>query len=310
MHGHGFDASLDLYRKTIKRIRPLHLAVHRLMTHGVIPALERLKGFQTIPDDPFWFRLNLVTGRHEFETVQVVERLLRPGMTVLDIGAHAGYYARRCAEWVGPGGRVFAFEPHPRTFEVLRRNVARLGNVTPVRAAVAEREGVAELYDYLIMSASGSLHYDRDLLELQKARVGDADIAPRIRTDFPVETFTVRTVKVDGYLAGQGVARVDVVKMDIEGAEMHALRGMPATIAGSPGLALVMEYNPKALKAFGFEPEAALAETLGMGFARVQAIEPGGRLVDLTHDAAAVAQLTARLLDDMGVMNLLFTRES
>lgn len=304
----GFDTSLNLYRKTVKRIRPLHVAIHWAMTHTVIPAMEKLKGFRTIPDDPFWFRLGLVTGRHEPETMAQIERLLKPGMTVLDIGAHVGYYAQQCAKLVGSAGRVVAFEPHPRTFEILCHNVARFGNVTPVQMAVAESAGTAELYDYLIMSASGSLHYDENMLDLQKSRVTDSDIAPRIRTDFPVETFTVQTVPVDTYLATQNIDRVDVVKMDIEGAEMTALRGMKATISNSPGMALIMEYNPQALKAFDFVPQAALDEVLAMGFTRMQTIEPGGQLIDLTHDTAAVDRLTAQLTAEMGVVNLLFTR--
>ena len=95
--------------------------------------------------------------------------------------------------------------------------------------------------------------------------------------------------------------------MDIEGAELAALRGMRRTIAESPGLALVMEYNPGALNAFGHEPAAALAEARQLGFGRVQAIEADGSLTDW-GDAALVERETARLLAGMGVVNLLFTK--
>jgi FkbM family methyltransferase len=303
-----FDLSIRLYRKTLKRFRPLHVAIHRLMTCAVIPLLEKRSGLLTMPDDPFWFRLELLTNRHESETLRQVRQLVKPGMIVLDVGAHVGYYTRHCAQLVGPEGRVIAFEPHPRTFKTLRRNVQQFPQVIPAPVAVAEAEGTAELYDYLMMSASGSLHYDETMLALQKAQLTDSDIAPRIATQFPVETYTVRTTPADDYLAGFGIDRVDVIKMDIEGAEMSALRGMQQTIARSPNLYLIMEYNPQALKAFGFEPETALAEVLGMGFARVEAIEPDGTLTDLTHDQSAIAGLTTRLMAHMGVKNLLFTR--
>jgi len=95
--------------------------------------------------------------------------------------------------------------------------------------------------------------------------------------------------------------------MDIEGAELAALRGMRRTIAASPGLALVMEYNPGALQAFGHEPAAALNEALALGFGRVQAIEADGALTDW-GDTALVERETARLLAGMGVVNLLFTK--
>jgi len=305
-----FDLSLNLYRKSLKRLRPAHLGVHRLMTHVVIPLLEKRKGFRTMPDDPFWFRLELLTNQHEAETVQQIDRLVRPGMTVLDVGAHVGYYSRRCARLVGESGRVIAFEPHPRTFRVLSHNVNGCGNVTSLQLALAETEGTAELHDYLIMSASGSLHYDQAMIELQRSQLTTSDVAPRIAHDFPVQTFTVRTMPADACLSEMGVERVDVVKMDIEGAEISALRGMRHTLVNSPGMALIMEYNPQALKAFGLQPEQALAEVLDLGFRQVQIIERDGRLRDMTGDEAALSRLTAQLMAEnhMDVVNLLFRR--
>jgi FkbM family methyltransferase len=307
-----FDSSLTFYRNTFKRVRPLHVAVHAVMSRAVIPLLERRQRFYTIVDDPFWFRLDLLTGRHESETTRQIDRLVKPGMTVLDIGAHVGYYSRRSAQLVGSGGRVFAFEPHPRTFETLVGNMRPYPNVTPVQAAVAESEGSAELYDYLMMSASGSLHYDESMRDLQKAQLTASDVAPRIATDFPVQTYSVRTLALDDYLAGEGVQRVDVVKMDIEGAEIGALRGMRGIIASSPGIALIMEYNPAALKGFNHDPQKALAEVLAMGFDTMQIIEADGSLRTLTDDDAAIgqaiSQMTIRLMDHMGVVNLLLTR--
>jgi len=309
-----FDSSLTLYRKTLKRVRPLHVAAHVVMSRAVIPLLERSQRFDTMPDDPFWFRLDLLTGRHEAETTQQIERLVKPGMTVLDIGAHVGYYSRRSARLVGDSGRVFAFEPHPRTFETLARNLRPYANVTPVQAAVAEREGTAELYDYLMMSASGSLNYDESMRDLQKAQLAAGDVAPRIATDFPMQTYTVRTLALDEYLANEGVERVDVVKMDIEGAEIGALRGMRQTIANSPGIALIMEYNPAALKSFDHDPQQALAEVLAMGFDSLQVIETDGSLRDLNSDGAAgdqtIGQMTTHLMEHMGVVNLLLTRHA
>jgi len=305
-----FDHSLNLYRKSLKRLRPAHLGVHRLMTHVVMPLLEKRKGFRTMPDDPFWFRLELLTNRHEAETVRQIDQLVQPGMTVLDVGAHVGYYARRCARLVGENGRVIAFEPHPRTFAVLSHNVKRCGNVIPLQVALAESEGTAELHDYLIMSASGSLHYDQAMIELQRSQLTTSDVAPRIAHNFPVQTFIVRTVPADACLLKLGVERVDVVKMDIEGAEISALRGMRQTLANSPGMALIMEYNPQALKAFGLQPELAVAEVLDLGFEQVQLIEGDGRLKELTRDEATIGRLTAQLMVDnqMDVVNLLFKR--
>lgn len=301
------DTSLWLYRKTVKRIRPAHSAMHRVMERLLLPALERSKDFQTIAEDPFWFRLELLTRQHERETRQLLARLAQPGMAALDVGAHVGYYTRLLAERTGAAGRVIAFEPHPRTHDVLKQNVRRLANVKTLQLAAAEGDGSAELFDYLMMSASGSLHYDAGLAHQQRAQMGAGDLTPRQEAGFEMQRYGVRTVAIDDCLAELGVARVDLVKMDIEGAELAALRGMKRTIAASPRLALVMEYNPAALAAFGHEPVAALREVRALGFDRVRAIEAGGRLRDW-GDAGLVAGETARLQAGMGVVNLLLER--
>ncbi len=303
------DISVNLYRKTLKRFRPAHVATHWLMNHGVIPLLEKSSGFHTMPDDPFWFRLELLTQRHELETMAQLDQLVQPGMTMLDVGAHVGYYSYRYAKVIGANGRIFAFEPHPRTFNMLCQNVSHLDNVQPVPAALAEKEGTAVLHDYLIMSASGSLHYDEDMVKLQQAQMSQADVAPRIGEEFTPQTFTVQTMRADAFLAEQGIDQVDIIKMDIEGAEIEALRGLRQTIARSPGLKLVMEYNPAALTAFGHDPVAALHEVLGLGFDQVQTIEPDGRLTNLLQAETAVSQLTEQLMTRMGVVNLLFSRK-
>jgi FkbM family methyltransferase len=229
-------------------------------------------------------------------------------MTMLDIGAHVGYYSRRYAKILGGNGRIFSFEPHPRTFATLKHNVAALPQVTAVQLALAEQEGTAELHDYLMMSASGSLHYDESMVELQKAQTHANDIAPRIGQTFAAQTFTVRTTPVDSFLASRGVSQVDLVKMDIEGAEIGALRGMQQTIANSPNLVLVMEYNPQALKAFGHDPVAALHEVQSFGFSKVEAIEADGRLTNLSHQPDHLQNLTAQLMQNMGVINLLLQK--
>lgn len=96
--------------------------------------------------------------------------------------------------------------------------------------------------------------------------------------------------------------------MDIEGAELGALRGMTRTIAQSPKLALIMEYNPLGLQAFGNVPDQALAEVLAMGFNKLYVIQADGSLQDYTRSSAQMSALTEKLMQHMGVVNLLLTR--
>ena len=303
-----FNTGLSLYRKTLKRFRPVHIALHWLLTRTLIPIMERSQSFYTMPDDPFWFRLELLSGTHERETSQRFEQIVRPGMTVLDIGAHVGYYSRRFVRLAGPTGRVIAFEPHPRNHSFLQRNLQGFPHVTLMQIALAEKEGSAELYDYLMMSASGSLNYDESLRDVQTSQLGATDFAPRLATGHTVEKFTVRTRAVDDCMRELGIERIDVIKMDIEGAEMGALRGMHQIIRQSPELAMIMEFNPMGLRAFAVDPHSAIADVLALGFQQVQILQVDGSLRDITADPAAIEALTAQLIQNMGVVNLLFTR--
>lgn len=300
---------VDIYRKTFKRIRGFHRAMHWMSMYLLFPMLEAIQGFRTMTDDPFWFRFELLTGRHESETASQLKQLIKPGMTVLDIGAHVGYYARMASDIVGESGRVIAFEPNPHNHAMLKENVGQRKNVTLMQLALAEEEGTAELYDYLMMSASGSLHYDETLRDVQLSTTErDVDFAPRLDDEFEAKTYTVRTAPVDGLMAEIGVTQVDVVKMDIEGAEMGALRGMKEIIANSPDLALVMEYNPLGLKAFDNIPHESLQEVLDMGFSSLFVIETDGTLTDYTRESDKLYQLTEQLMSDMSVVNLLLRR--
>lgn len=302
-----FGWGLSLYRRTLKRFKPFHVALHWVMTNTLIPFLEARQNFRTMPDDPFWFRLELLTNRHETDSTPHLSRLIQPNMTVLDIGGHVGYYTRLMSQLVGEKGRVVTFEPHPRNHAVLLENVGKRANVTVKQVALAETEGTAELYDYLMMSASGSLHYDEKIRDVQRATLSDWDVAPRMK-DFTPQKFSVRTAPVDALLAELGIEQVDVIKMDIEGAELGALRGMKRTIERSRPLALLMEYNPLGLQAFGHDPIQALEEVLSMGFDRLYVIQPDSTLKDYTHKHADIQALTDQLVKNMGVVNLLIQR--
>ena len=306
--GRLFNTSLNLYRRTIKRIYPIHAATHWVISHTVIPLLEQSRRFKTVKDDPFWFRLELLLRRHETETVRQIQQILKPGMTVLDIGAHVGYYSRIFGELVGRSGCVIAFEPHPRTYQTLRVNTKRQHHIQLHQVAASDKAGEAKLFDYLLMSASGSLHYDESLADLQRAQATEYAVAPRNSERFEAQQYHVETVVLDDHLVGLGVRQVDFIKMDIEGAEVMALRGLSKTIKRSDNLRLIMEFNPQALYAFDHDPAKVIAEVMAMGFARVQYIDTNATLIDITHDDAKIAELVETLSATMQVVNLLFSK--
>lgn len=303
-----FDSLLKLYRRTIKRVYPLHIGAHWLISHTIIPALEAIKGFKTVSDDPFWFRLELLLKQHEAETVQQIEQLVQPGMVVLDIGAHIGYYSRIFGQLVGNGGRVLAFEPHPHTFATLRRNTRRQMHVQLHQVAASDTRQETQLYDYLLMSASGSLHYDETLATLQRQQASEYAVAPRMQPNFTAKTYTVQAVVLDDFLEALGIQAVDFIKMDIEGAELNALYGMQKIIQQSKNLYLIMEFNPKALQAFGHDPQQVIPTVLALGFDSVLTILQDGSTYPLATEPAILGDLVHNLEQNLGVINLLFIR--
>ncbi len=127
-----YERGITIYRRTIKRSRFTHALLYKLMTKIIVPGLEKVFGFYTREDDPLFFRLELILGSYEEDTVAFMRQIVKPGMTVVDVGAHVGYYTRLFSKLVNGTGQVISFEPHPKTFNVLRRNTAGLANVTPL----------------------------------------------------------------------------------------------------------------------------------------------------------------------------------
>jgi FkbM family methyltransferase len=176
-------------------------------------------------------------GIYEPAETALFEREVRPGMTVLDVGANIGYFTLLSARLVGPEGRVFAFEPDPDNFRLLNRNITDNGyrNVTAVNAAVTDRDGTLRLHRSAVNSGDHRA-YD------------SADGRPAVE---------VRAVRLDSLDLGGGA---DFVKMDIQGSEWAALRGMERLLSAerSPRLRLLMEFWPIGLTRFGVEPAAVL----------------------------------------------------
>jgi FkbM family methyltransferase len=173
---------------------------------------------------------------------------LRPGMTFVDIGAHVGYYTLMAARRVAPGGLVFAFEPSPRNYELLLANVWRnqLTNVACFPWAVSDRNDFLDLFVN-----------DRNTGDNRTFGEG-----PRIR---------VRAIALDAL--PQIRAPIDVVKIDVQGAEEAVMAGMRGLLARSPTARVTLEYWPFGLRALGRDERGALDYYRSLGF-RVQVQDP------------------------------------
>ena len=159
---------------------------------------------------------------------QLLRQILLPGAVAVDAGANIGVYSRFLARCVGHAGAVHSFEPAQENFERLRAAVRGFSNVHVLQAAVGERSGKSELY------LSDTLNVDhRTYLTDNSAR----------------GVVQIEMVALDDYFKpGQ---RVDLIKMDIQGYELHALRGAGRVLADNPAARLLLELWPYGLKQAG-----------------------------------------------------------
>jgi FkbM family methyltransferase len=152
-------------------------------------------------------------GTSEPEVQDAFAGLATEGQVVYDIGANAGFYTVIAARLVGPSGQVFSFEPLPANIELIEHNV-RLNdfeNVTQLPFAVGRTRG----------SASFTLGFDN-------TRGGLMSVHAEPGTNGMIE---VQVRSLDELIAEEGVPAPDLIKMDIEGAEVEALSGALQTLA-------------------------------------------------------------------------------
>jgi FkbM family methyltransferase len=184
-------------------------------------------------------------GTFEPWETELVQAEVRPGDTVLDLGANIGYYTLIFARLVGPAGKVYAFEPDPTNFALLKHNVELNGyrNVVLVNKAVADKTARARLF--LAPTNAG----DHRLCDTEEGR-----------RSVPVET-----VDLDTFFRNFK-GRFDFIKIDIQGSEWAALRGMKEFLARHDRVKMVTEFWPLGLAKFGVRAADYLALLQELGF--------------------------------------------
>jgi FkbM family methyltransferase len=197
-------------------------------------------------------------GWYEPETVRIVESLLRPGMTFFDVGAHVGQYTLLGANVVGQTGQVQAFEADPDTFALLMRNVTanRLGNVITNHCAISAHEGTVELF-------LGS-----------PENIGTNSL--RKPGNFSGRSATVSSTKLSTYINGEDT-KPNLIKLDIEGAELDALKTIAEYLNRSDAPTLIIEFCEKTQQRFGHSCAELAAFLKHCGYSLYTITEDGMR---------------------------------
>jgi FkbM family methyltransferase len=214
---------------------------HGLMVRLLRAYSTRRRGVVTATLDGIRYKLDLgemidsnvlLLGGHEPRTMATVRRCVSTGDTALDIGANAGYYTLPLAQFVGPTGRVVAFEPTQWAYEKLQANVG-LNDFANIRT------------EKLALSDSAA---ERDIASSETAFRASWPLAggPQLR---PAEL--VQFVRLDDYVRGENIDSVDFVKIDVDGFELRVLRGAVETLR---------RFRPPVLVEIGKETEAEVGD--------------------------------------------------
>lgn len=214
-----------------------------------------------------WLSLVLYSysSNEAFET-ELFEKIIKSNMTVADVGANLGYFTitfSRCAS----KGKVYAFEPDPVNFRLLQKTIHanKLKNVVAVNKAVSDKNGTTKLF---ICEEHSGDHRIFDSSEYSGEK----------RSSIPIDTISLDSFfennneqnnenKSEKSIENKSESNVvDVIKMDIQGAEYMALKGMLNLLKQNKDLVLISEFSPLLIKQSGHEPKLFLEELESLGF--------------------------------------------
>jgi len=194
------------------------------------------------PQDSLNLSLN---ENHESYEKEIIKKTVKKGDVVLDIGANIGDNTLIIAKLIGPKGKVYAFEPDPEIFSLLKKNISVNGydNIIAIQKAVSNKNGKLKLF------LSENNRSDHRIYDSHDNR----------------ESIEVGTVKLDSFFRSK--ISVNVIIMDIQGAEYLAFIGMEKLVKRNKGLVIIYELSPTLLKMSGFSPKKFIEKLVDCGLA-------------------------------------------
>jgi FkbM family methyltransferase len=265
-------------------ITALHQDLNLLLRRNLVPfgdamAVRTDSGYLFAPPEDSGLVLYLLESRGCLEpgTLSVLEALAPPGGTVIDVGANVGMHTLPLARRVGAAGRVLALEAAPRMADLLARTVQLNGldwvDVRPVAAG----------------DQDGTLRFNLS------AQTSHSSILP---LDDVTQTIDIPSRRLDTLVApGE---RVDLVKIDVEGAELQVWRGMQRIVADNPNIALVLEFGPSHLRKVGQSVAAWFEELQSTGL----------KAWEIDETSQAIRPLRNEGLADLFSINILLLADS
>ena len=216
----------------------------------------RLNPSEHIQQQLFWY------GYYEKELGDLLKKIIKPNDIFLDIGANIGYFSLLAAT-KEPTASVISFEPVKSLFEKLKENILinNIQNINAVKIAVGEKNEEKEIF------ISGQENLGMSSFRQPENYSGKSE--------------KVNVLTIDEWFKNSGFTNIDIIKLDIEGSELAALKGMEKTLQDLKP-AVIVELNQETLSLFGLAPVDILNSMEQLKFKAFK-IQKEGRLMALTH---------------------------
>lgn len=231
---------------TLLSPKPLRFLANRFIIFFIPSVLKIEEGKVFIDKSDVGVSSALAFGIHDPFEIELFRKSIDKGMKVVDVGANIGYYTVIAGVRVGDSGQVFAYEPEEKNFNLLQRNISenKLSCVKTFKMGLSDKVGIQPMYVSDTHSGIHSFANNRN----------------------SSNTVQIETDTLDHSLRQSGVQSVDIIKIDIEGAEIMALKGMQEIIKNSTNLKIFIEIYPQAIERLGYAPTELLTTLDSFGF--------------------------------------------
>jgi len=253
----------EIYKKCIRKISGhglLRFSPFKIVNNFIVSNLK--SNFSEIQGSKMYldslFRDISVLGVWEPLQTEIVKKIIKNGNIVLDLGANIGYYTLILSKLVGNEGKVYSFEPDPKNFALLKKNIEinNYQNILFTQKAISNKKGTLRLY-------------------LSTTNPGDHRI---FNVGDNRNFIEIESIRLDDWL-DKLQDKINFIKIDIQGAEGKAIEGMTTIIQKSEKLNIITEFWPYGLIKLGTKPENFLKALTNYGFIPYEIKEQENKLM-------------------------------
>lgn len=168
-------------------------------------------------------------NRNDLHEIELLTKLVKPGDHVLDIGANIGFYARIISNLVGEEGKVYSFEPDSTNYRHLVKNTIHYKNTNSFNIAISDKSELIRVYRSKLLNVDHRTYAVNNYASIEEI---DAN-------------------SIDELINNKTIEKVDFIKIDIQGFELTAFKGMYQLLSTSSHLKIIAEYWPHGFKRAG-----------------------------------------------------------